>query len=310
MFGASQTSRTRRDPGDATSTSVMGPTLAPVLSPARHRTTKKRVVRCLAGLTGQGNPRIDQVANGAAFGHGALFVLGQWAPDRAGCPAAGFVGVAVGQQRLRLADLAHLLGVVRPVGGKVQGGAGAQRGGGQRGELRPHQPALVVFALGPRVGEVDPDAVQRAGLEAVSQHSHRVPAQQPQVGQLALPDSHQQLRQSRLVDLDGEVVDLRCGGGQRGGGLAHPGTDLHDHRGRPAEPVGQVQRGGRLLEGAAVPCPARLPGAALAFGQPPAPVHEADHAPATLGSERLGHGRNDTTLPVQTLGLCRNTQRT
>ena len=62
------------------------------------------------------------------------------------------------QKRFGREHFEHLFGVVFPVGGTVDIGAGLQAGGEQRNDFRTDQTALVVTGLAPGIGEVDVDA--------------------------------------------------------------------------------------------------------------------------------------------------------
>src|SRR5687768_7561419 len=58
-------------------------------------------------------------------------------------------------------DLAHPLGILRPVGGRVQDAAGGELARGERGEAGLHEAALVVALLRPRVGKEEVDRRER-----------------------------------------------------------------------------------------------------------------------------------------------------
>src|SRR6185436_20260013 len=61
------------------------------------------------------------------------------------------------EQRLLREHFLHVLGVVGPVGGRVQDAAGGELVRRERGKLRLHHAALVVALLWPRIGKEEVD---------------------------------------------------------------------------------------------------------------------------------------------------------
>ena len=101
--------------------------------------------------------------------------------------------------------------------------------------------------------------------------------------------TQQQLGEPRLVDLDGDVVQLGRGGHQLRGGLAHAGPDLQQHGRGTAEPRVEVQRPlGQRLHVVAHLLPVRVPGTLLSHGHALAALDEADDG---TGELRPGHDR-------------------
>src|SRR5579885_2652696 len=73
---------------------------------------------------------------------------------------AAAVDSAVAEGRAGVQHLQRMPGVVLPIGGELQRAAGFQFACEQSRRVGLDEPALVVALLGPRVGEVDQDAVQ------------------------------------------------------------------------------------------------------------------------------------------------------
>ena len=182
----------------------------------------------------------------------------------------------------------------------MQAPARAQLAHQQRGQLRLHQPALVVALLVPGIGEVDADLVQRSIGDLVPQHLDRIMVVQVHVVAAVLGQRVEQAAHARGVDFQADVVARRVLAGGEAQRLAVAEADLQ-HLGRGAAEGGvQVARGAGVVE------PEARPGiverALLGRGEAALAQHEAaDLAAAFAGGvglrrslgafafERVGH---------------------
>ena len=144
----------------------------------------------------------------------------------------------------------------------------------------------MVARLGPRVGEEHPDAGQRPRRQHVFQHVDAVAADQPHVGQARPVDAAEQLCEPATVDLDGDDVEVRFGGGHRQGRDSGTAADLQHHRCRPAEPRLGVQFAGGSAVG--------VPGLHAEFGPASFPglllTARERRTPGPEAGDRVGRG--------------------
>src|SRR5205814_1805995 len=81
-------------------------------------------------------------------------------------------------------DALHMVGVVGPVGRRMQHAARCQLPCHERGSLRLHQAPLVMALLRPRVGEEKMDRRDALVADHVLQHLHRVMADEAHIAEL------------------------------------------------------------------------------------------------------------------------------
>ncbi|CAK7287050.1 hypothetical protein SGPA1_50016 [Streptomyces misionensis JCM 4497] len=209
------------------------------------------------------------------------------------------VGLRVLELRVGAEHLQHLLGVRLPVGGAVHQRAGLQPGGDEVEERRLDQPPLVVALLGPGVGEVDAQPVERVGAEHLAQQDDGVPVAHPDVVQSLLVGEVQQIALAGGVHVHREHIGAGVGGGHPRGGLAHPEPDLQDHGTVVAEQLGEVdhplsvdvQSPGGPQPPQGVGLPGGHPAAArLEAADPPLEVRPGGIGPGAVREPRLALG--------------------
>jgi hypothetical protein len=93
---------------------------------------------------------------------------------------------------------------------------------GERGEVRLHQPPLVVSFLWPRIGEEEVDGGERRVPDHARQHLQRVVTDHPQVGQPVPGNPVEQAADAGPVHLDGNEIGIRTRPGDRRRRFAHP----------------------------------------------------------------------------------------
>src|SRR5262245_54788176 len=92
------------------------------------------------------------------------------------------------EERLRREHALDLLGIVRPVGSSVAVSAARELARSERGEIRLHEPALVVALLRPGIGKEKMDAGKRCVSNHALEHLYRVVADDAQVRELRCID--------------------------------------------------------------------------------------------------------------------------
>ena len=215
-------------------------------------------------------------------------------PPRRALHLAAWPG-AVGQPRGRIEHVPHVLGVGLPVGGQVQAPARAQLAHQQRGQLRLHQPALVVALLVPGVGEVDADLVQRAIGDFMPQHLDRVVVVEADVVAAVFGQGIEQPAHARGVDFQPDVVARRVLAGGKTQRLAVAEADLQHLRRAAAERRIQVAQAAGVVQAKARP--GLVEGTLLGRGEAALAQHEAaDLAAAFAGGVGLGRGLGAVAL--------------
>ena len=180
-------------------------------------------------------------------------------------------------------DLGDPLRVVRMVGGDVQHAAGPESVSHEFDGAPLDESPLVMARFGPGVGKEESNRGERFGGDELTQHDDAVAADHAHIGQACAVDETDELCKARLVDLDGDHVDVGFVRGHRGRRDAGSAADL-EHPGclAPEECVevdgwfrGLGRVGGQV---AAEYRPQRLPVALLARRQRAAAEPEAGHA--------------------------------
>src|SRR5688572_9589397 len=133
--------------------SIMNIAMVKPTSPSTIIMSRVRVRPVSMGAGLLRRPFVQQVPDAVAELQAATLEVRLPPPSRARHRAAR--AGAVAQPRRGVEHVEHVLLVVLPVGRQVQQPAGLQALAKQRGELRLHEPALVVALLVPRVREVD-----------------------------------------------------------------------------------------------------------------------------------------------------------
>src|SRR5258706_5679946 len=227
---------------------------------------------CIDVMSGPGE---EDVPHRVAEIQAAALELGLGAPRGAGCISVGGVAQSLRGTQHR----EHMLGIVLPIRGHVQEPVRDEPRGGQGGELRLQQAALVVALLGPRVGKEKVDRRERRLGNHVAEDFHGVVLDDAHVGDAAGFELFHQAAHPRRVDLDREVVVARIRGRDPRRGLSHAETDLRDHRSAPAEDRGEIER--RAAIGEPQGRQERLVGALL-------PTREAALAQHVASDRRMG----------------------
>src|SRR5688572_5592993 len=102
----------------------------------------------------------------------ALFVLGQWPPGWAWTVVAAFRQVF--ECRVLLQGLQHILGIVLPVGSKVQDSTGRQLFSQQGNKIRLHDAPFVMAFFRPGVGKIQAQTLQAASSNPLLQKLYTV----------------------------------------------------------------------------------------------------------------------------------------
>ena len=194
---------------------------------------------------------VDQVDDFVALGQARPLVAGRWSPQE--CRRCVDL---LAQQRFCFADGAHLVRVVRPVGGQVQPSAGCKGGDREAKEVGLHQPPLVMPDLGPRVREVDADAREAARREHVAYEVDRVAGGHPYVRQVLGTDAREQAAEAGGVDVDRQQVGRGVSGRHSSGRLAGAEPDLEHDRPVVPEQVAEIEGSAVHVDAVGRPQPA------------------------------------------------------
>ena len=173
-------------------------------------------------------PRVQAVAQavllgglGPQVGAGTGVVMPEVGPG-------GVRAQAGGQRRHGLDDVAHLPGVVRPVGGQAPHPAGTQHPGHRVGEGRGHQAALAVAGLAPGVGEEHPHLAGAGHRQSRGQQLGGVGGNDAHVVQALPVNGGHQSGDRGLPYLHRQVVRTRVGGSVSQQRLTTARADLDD----------------------------------------------------------------------------------
>ena len=201
--------------------------------------------------------------------------------------------VRVLEELAGLDDVAHLPGVVVPVGGQAPGSAIAQQARNLEGEGIGDEATLAMPGLTPRVGEEGPDLVQARVLKHDRQRLGGVGLDDANVVHAGLNRLGDELGNPRHPHLEGQEVAFRVRGRRSDDLFARARTNLERHGCAAPKELGQIDReirGDRRVANAAT----RLHHVAVRVSLPR--THEVRGQLARAPRERLRAAHKDRAL--------------
>ena len=154
-----------------------------------------------------------------------LFELGCGSPGTGRCITL----IGIFQQGFLNQDLHHPLGILLPVGDKVEVTARLKLSCKKRDKITLDEPSLMVLLLRPGVGEEDVKALNRAVRDHVLKHIDRIEAHEFNVLKVLLTDTFQKTDEALQIDLKTEVVIIGPLTRDDLGGGAHAETYFDDY---------------------------------------------------------------------------------